>query len=146
MTSQYKAASFLKRLGAMFYDLMLVVSFVIVVGFFSMAAMSSLLGIESVAAGSLVAKFFFVYLVFLSFVFYGWFWTHGGQTLGMRAWKLKLLAEDGGRISWLQAFFRFCYALLSWLPLGLGFLWVLIDKNNKAWHDKTSHTFIVDLS
>lgn len=145
MTEEYKAASFLKRLGAMFYDFMLVLSFVMVAGFFFMAVVMSLFSIESIEAGSPVAKAFFPLLLLLSFAFYGWFWTHGGQTLGMRAWKLKLVGERSTRITWVQAFFRFCYAIISWLPLGAGFLWILVDKNKKAWHDKISRTFIVDL-
>lgn len=145
MTEEYKAASFMRRLGAMFYDFMLALSFVIVVGFFFMAVVMSLFEIESIKRGSTSAKIFFPFLVLLSFVFYGWFWTHGGQTLGMRAWKLKLVGERNTRITWMQAFFRFCYAIISWLPLGAGFLWILVDKNKKAWHDKISHTFIVDL-
>lgn len=145
MTEQYKAASFLKRLGAMFYDFMLALSFVIVLGFFSMTVMMSVLNLENIEAGSTVAKFFFPYLVFLSFVFYGWFWTHGGQTLGMRAWKLKLINENGSTINWTQAFFRFCYAAISWLPFGAGYLWMLVDKRKKAFHDKASHTFIIDI-
>ena len=145
MTEEYKAASFMRRLGAMFYDFMLALSFVIVVGFFFMAVVMSLFEIENIKRGSTGAKIFFPLLILLSFAFYGWFWTHGGQTLGMRAWKLKLVSEDTTRISWTQAFFRFCYAIISWLPLGAGYLWMLVDKNKKTWHDKVSHTFIVDL-
>ena len=145
MTEEYKAASFMKRLGAMSYDVMLALSFVIVVGFFSMVVVMSLLSIDNVEAGSPIAKIFFPYLLLLTFVFYGWFWTHGGQTLGMRAWKLRLIGEKGTRISWGQAFFRFCYSIISWLPFGAGYLWMLVDKNKRTWHDKVSHTFIADL-
>jgi len=96
-------------------------------------------------AGSPVAKVFFVYLLLLAFLFYGWFWTHGGQTLGMRAWKLKLVRNNDYPVSWLQAFMRFCYALISWLPLGAGYLWMLIDRNRLAWHDRISRSYIIDL-
>lgn len=145
MIDDFKAASFMKRLGAMFYDFMLALSFVIVVGFFSMVVVMSIFSIDNVEAGSPVAKFFFPYLLLLFFVFYGWFWTHGGQTLGMRAWKLKLVGENNIRITWGQAFFRFCYAIISWIPLGAGYLWVIVDKKKQAWHDKVSHTYIADL-
>ena len=36
-----------------------------------------------------------VYLLAVSFLFFGWFWTHGGQTLGMRAWKIIVLNRLG---------------------------------------------------
>lgn len=88
-------------------------------------------------------QFFYpAYLLLVSFIFYGWFWTHGGQTLGLRAWKIAVLTADREPLNWKQALMRFCTALLSWLPLGLGFLWVLIDKDNKSWHDHLSKTYL----
>jgi len=83
-----------------------------------------------------------LYLLLVSFVFYGWFWTHGGQTLGLRAWKIAILSEDGQPVSWRQAGLRFVCALLSWGCLGLGFFWILIDKDRKAWHDRLSKTAV----
>lgn len=145
MIEDFKPASFMKRLGAMFYDFMLALSFVIVVGFFFMAVAMSLFDLENIKRGSTAAKIFFPFLVLLSFTFYGWFWTHGGQTLGMRAWKLKLVGENNIRITWMQAFFRFCYAIISWIPFGAGFLWIIFDKKKQAWHDKASRTYIADL-
>ena len=84
--------------------------------------------------------FYSLYLLAVSFFFYGWFWTHGGQTLGLRAWKTRVLNSEHGVISWQQAFIRFIVALLSWGSLGLGFLWIVIDKNQRSWHDMASKT------
>lgn len=81
-----------------------------------------------------------IYLLGVSFAFYGWFWTHGGQTLGLRAWKLKLQTFDQQPISWTQAGLRFSIALLSWLAFGCGFLWILVDKHHRSWHDHVSKT------
>ncbi len=81
-----------------------------------------------------------LWLLFVSFVFYGWFWIHGGQTLGLRSWKLTLQSLNEPQVTWFQAFVRFMTALLSWSCLGLGFLWILIDKNSKSWHDHLSGT------
>lgn len=138
-------ASFMRRIGAMFYDFMLALSFVIVAGFFFTAVVMSLFSIENVQAGSPAAKGIFALVVLMTFGFYGWFWTHGGQTLGMRAWKLKLVRQDSETITWLQALFRFCYAIMSWIPLGAGYLWMLIDKKKLSWHDRISKTYIIDL-
>ncbi|MFT5572459.1 MAG: putative RDD family membrane protein YckC [Cryomorphaceae bacterium] len=79
----------------------------------------------------------------ISFLFYGWFWTHGGQTLGMRAWNLYLIKPDGKFIDWKIASKRYSAALLSWAALGLGFTWILLDKRKLAWHDILSNTRIV---
>ncbi len=54
----------------------------------------------------------FVFLIGL--VFFGWFWTHGGQTLGMRVWRLQLQRNDGGPISWVSALARYAAMLLCW--------------------------------
>ncbi|MGZ5049848.1 MAG: RDD family protein [Methylobacter sp.] len=88
-------------------------------------------------------QFYFpLYLLLVSFFFYAWFWTHGGQTLGLRAWKIKVLTQDMKPISWRQALIRFIAAILSWGALGLGFLWILIDKDRLSWHDRLSKTAV----
>jgi len=87
MQQDFKTASFMRRLGAMFYDFMLALSFVILGGFFFTAVMMSVLSIENVQPGTPVAKVIFMLTSLVAFGFYGWFWTHGGQTLGMRAWN-----------------------------------------------------------
>lgn len=84
-----------------------------------------------------------LYLVGISFLFYGWFWTHGGQTLGMRSWDLYLVNPEGKFISWPTAAIRFFSAILSWAAVGLGFTWILLDKQKRAWHDLLSTSRIV---
>lgn len=83
---------------------------------------------------------FTLYLLMVAFFFYGWFWTHGGQTLGMKSWKLRLANMAMQPIGWRQAACRFIAALLSWGCLGMGFFWCLIDKNGLCWHDYLSKT------
>jgi len=84
-----------------------------------------------------------LYFALVAFGFLGGFWVHGGQTLGMRAWRLQLVANAGRGIGWSRALVRFLAAMLSWLCLGLGFLWVLVDRRGLAWHDHLSRTRIV---
>lgn len=86
---------------------------------------------------------FFLYCVAVAASFHLWFWTHGGQTLGMRAWRLKVVREDGGPLGGRDALARWGAALVSWLPLGLGFLWSLVDRRGLAWHDRVSATCLV---
>jgi uncharacterized RDD family membrane protein YckC len=83
-----------------------------------------------------------VYLGLVTFGFVGWFWTHGGQTLGMKAWRLRLLAADGMGVGWGRAALRFTGALLSFACLGLGYWWMLVDPDGLAWHDRLSDTRI----
>lgn len=52
-------------------------------------------------------------------------------------------AESGQRASLLQLVVRYLGYIISSLPLGLGFLWILIDKRNQGWHDKLSKTLVI---
>lgn len=54
------------------------------------------------------------YVFLLGFFFFGWFWTHGGQTLGMRAWRLQLHRVDGRPTHWVSALARYATMLLVW--------------------------------
>jgi uncharacterized RDD family membrane protein YckC len=83
-----------------------------------------------------------LYLFIVSFLFYGWFWTHGGQTLGLQAWKSRVLNRRMKALSWKEALIRFLVAIISLSCLGLGFFWILIDKNRRTWHDIASKTQI----
>jgi uncharacterized RDD family membrane protein YckC len=85
---------------------------------------------------------FRVYLVAVTVIFYAAFWTRG-ETLGLRAWKLRLVGPDGRPPGWGRALLRCAAAVLSWLPLGLGFFWVLFDRDRRAWHDRLSGTRLV---
>ena len=83
-------------------------------------------------------------LVLVTGLFFGGFWTHGGQTLGMRAWRLKLVNSTGtGPVSWKQALLRLGGACLSVAALGIGFFWSLIDRERRSWHDRLSGTHLV---
>lgn len=69
-----------------------------------------------------------VYLL-LAFGFFGWFWTQGGQTLGMRAWKIRVVDLNNNYSTWTQAGRRFLWSLTSWMVFGLGFVWAFFDPD-----------------
>ena len=83
------------------------------------------------------------YLLSVIFLFYGWFWTHGGQTLGMKVWNLYLVNADGKFINWKTALIRFFAAIVSWAAIGLGFTWILLDRKRRTWHDIVTKTQIL---
>lgn len=70
-------------------------------------------------------------------------WRHGGQTLGMRPWRLKVTAADGGAPSWRALCVRYAVATVSLLLGGLGFWWAWVDRERLTWHDRASGTRIV---
>lgn len=70
-------------------------------------------------------------------------WVRGGQTIGMRAWRIRIVAAEGGALPWPRALLRFAVALLSLGALGLGFLWCLVDRERRTWHDLAARSTCV---
>lgn len=133
-----RPAGLFKRLAALIYDSLLLLA----VLFISTAVLLPFTQGEAIGSGNPLMS---TYLLFLSFFFYGWFWTHGGQTLGMRAWRLQIRNLREGPVTWLQALLRYLVAIPSALLGGLGYFWMLIDGRKLTWHDRYSETTIVQL-
>ena len=70
-------------------------------------------------------------------------WTRGGQTIGMRAWRLRLTNDDGSRVTAPRAVLRFILASLSFALLGAGFWWQFVDREKRTAHDAIAHTRMV---
>lgn len=74
--------------------------------------------------------------------FFVWFWSKSGQTLGMKAWRLRVQNQDGTRISKTTGIARLFPTLL-----GLGNLLVLVDRKNKlSLQDRLTDTEVVVLT
>ncbi|MES2603402.1 MAG: RDD family protein, partial [Pseudomonadota bacterium] len=132
-----------RRLAAIMYDSIVLLGIWVFTSFLVLAAF----GIENaqVAQGSNV---FYRYTVFATmlgtaFLFFGWFWTHSGQTIGMQAWKIKVQNADGSAISWLQVAQRYVIAPFALLALALGYLWMLFDAERRTWPDMVSRSIVV---
>lgn len=82
-------------------------------------------------------------LLAVAWLFLVGFWSYSGRTLGMQAWRIGIEDSSGKRPGLGVATLRFFAAILSWLPLGLGFLWQLWDKDGLTWHDRISGTRLV---
>ncbi|MEC9412782.1 MAG: RDD family protein [Pseudomonadota bacterium] len=126
----------IRQLMAMVYDFLLLLSALLFAAIIPVA----LNGGEAITPGNV---FFLLYLLSVCFLFYGWFWTHGGQTLGMRAWKIKLISLTTPSISWKQAAIRFSLGVLSWLCLGLGFWWQWLSKDKQSWYNQVAKTSLI---
>jgi uncharacterized RDD family membrane protein YckC len=140
--SPYPSAGLLRRLGALLYDALVVTSLLIIAGFIGTGVAKLLLitGMASVPAGEdtlwLLTRHHLslIYTLWLAFVicgFYTWFWTRAGQTIGMRAWRLRIQNEDGSHIRVTQALIR-----LATAAFGLGNLMCLFNrKHPRAFQD-----------
>ena len=67
-------------------------------------------------------------------------WTRVGATIGMRAWKLRLVREDGTRIGARAAILRYVLALVSLALLGAGFWYAWFNAGRRTWHDRVCGT------
>lgn len=130
-------ATFLRRAGALVYDSLLLFALLIA------AATPVVLMLGGEDGSGVKGIGFQLYLYAVVFFFYGWFWTNGGQTLGMRAWKIQALRYDNRPMGWDAAIVRYLSATISVLAFGIGLLWILIDKDNHAWHDVISKSKII---
>ena len=149
-TSENTPATLFKRLLAICYDLFLLIALlftvgVMVAGIITFAINDGNAITDSHPAYAVYRIFMLILLFITGFLFYGWFWTHGGQSLGMRTWKLKLVSADDKPVSWKQALIRYITALISWGSFALGFLWGLFNKEKKTWHDMASDTVLLQL-
>jgi uncharacterized RDD family membrane protein YckC len=72
-------------------------------------------------------------------------WRRGGQTLGMRPWRLRVVGLDGAPAPWRCLWLRYATGVLSLLAAGLGFWWAWFDRDRLTWHDRLSGTRMVRL-
>ena len=105
----------LRRLLIMLYDLLPVIAVLLIAALAALPVTG-----DRVRAG--IDPLYTVYLLAAWFAYLGLCWTRAGKTLGMRAWKVHIVSDDGGRPGWTSSLVRFGAAFLSALPLGLGFL------------------------
>ena len=81
----------------------------------------------------------------IAYVIY--FWTSSGQTPGKMAMGLKVVsAETGQLLDPGTAALRYVGYILSSIPFGLGFLWVIWDPMHEGWHDKIAKTKVIKIT
>ncbi len=129
----------LRRLAAMAYDGLLLVAVLM------LATAPVVMVAHGVPGGTIPHLLYQLYLLGIIFLFFAWFWIHGGQTLGMRAWRLQVQRNDGAPLNWRDALLRFVAAIPALLCAGLGLFWIWIDRDRLAWHDRWSGTRVAVL-
>lgn len=144
-------ASLARRLAAATYDLILCLALLMAAtALYKLAQMGwygeARLRVLSEAGALDHDPWLSLLLTSLSFAFFARFWTHGGQTLGMQAWGIRVQNTDGSTISLGQAMLRFVLATLSWLCLGLGWWWMLFERRQRTWHDLGSRSHVVRIA
>jgi uncharacterized RDD family membrane protein YckC len=129
-------APLLARIAAMIYESLLVTAVLFI------AALPFLYLVGNAEAGWR-HHVFQLYLVGVLFAYFSAFWLRSGQTLAMKTWRIRLVDQNGGPITFKQALLRFCLALFGLLLAGVGFWWALVDRDRQFLHDRIAGTRLV---
>ena len=146
----FPSATFGRRLASWVYDFLTAIAIAMLCTVVWLAGVGGLesLGLVDTSEYRDTAAYvsdgwaFRIFLLLSLTGFFVYFWVRGGQTIGMRAWRLQVLNHDGSMISIKQAVIRFYVSMA-----GLGNLWVLLDfKNKQSLQDYAAKTRTVELS
>jgi len=125
-----------RRLLAMIYDTVILLGLLIL-------ASAVALPFGNAHKVALHDFWFTLWLLLVCFAYLGGCWRYAGMTVGMRAWRIKLVSSDDQQVSWLKCLMRFFVGALSLAVLGIGILWSLVDKKNRGWHDLAARTLLI---
>jgi uncharacterized RDD family membrane protein YckC len=128
----------LRRLAAMLYDTLLVLPLIMLSVAVAMGTSRLLTGGDT--GNALDPNLVRVIALFTTIAFFCAFWVKSGQTLGMQAWRIKLVDFEGRVPGLARCVVRCLAAVLSATCFGLGYLWCLVDRRRRYWHDYLSGT------
>lgn len=131
------SAGLIRRLASLIYELLLLTALVLVATF-------PFVGVTRGKVTPAVTLALQLYLVTIVGAYFTWFWRHGGQTLPMKTWGIKLIRADGGIVTFKVAAIRYAAAWLGLALAGLGFWWALLDRDRQFLHDRIAKTRLVD--
>jgi uncharacterized RDD family membrane protein YckC len=126
-----------RRLASALYDLLLVAAVVLIATFPFLAILGD-------ATHGWRRHLLQAWVLGVSGAYFVWFWTHGGRTLAMKTWRIRLVADDERPVNTARAIHRYLIALLGLAAAGTGFLWALVDRDRQFLHDRLSGTRLVD--
>jgi uncharacterized RDD family membrane protein YckC len=131
--SALNSPSLLRRLASLLYDAVLLLALLLAATFVFLLLFGD--------ATAYPQRFFLqLYSWLVAAAYFVWCWLHGGQTLAMRTWRIRLTSRSGGPISRAQAIQRYLWASAGLLFFGAGFLWALFDRQGLFLHDRLAGT------
>jgi len=137
------SAGFGRRVAALVYDLFLLAALLMIYTSFAILLAHRALLPENVGAWA------YLYRAGLLVIVAGYYivnWLRSGQTLGMRAWRIHAVSDSGNPLTLTAACRRVAWGVLAWPPAGLGVLWLYVDRDHLAIHDRLSGTRVIRLS
>lgn len=134
--SALNSPSLLRRLASLLYDTVLLLALLLAATFVFLLLFGD--------ATAYPQRFFLqLYAWLVAAAYFVWCWLHGGQTLAMRTWHIRLTSRSGGPISRVQAIQRYLWASGGLLFFGAGFLWALFDRQGLFLHDRLAGTQLI---
>jgi uncharacterized RDD family membrane protein YckC len=130
------AAGLGQRLGSLCYEALLLAAILFVGGWVFLA-------VNRLLDPALARPLLQFYLLVITAVYFIYCWTHGGQTLPMKTWHIRLTLCDGGTLTLRTGAKRYLFALAGVALCGLGFLWAALDRDRQFLHDRLAGTRIV---
>lgn len=152
--NSFPRAGFRRRVASWMYDFLTSVAVYMVAGAISFALFGLFAHLGFIEMGEhkhlidlqqssfLYSTLVYGWNIFWVAFFFVWFWCKSGQTIGMRAWRLRVQNQDGTRITKKNAIKRLLFTLL-----GLGNLGVIFDRKNKlSLQDRLTQTEVIELT
>ena len=122
-------ASLARRLASLVYDGLLLTALLLVTTFIFIALFG-----DATHAPRRYWLQACLYLVAAAYLL--WCWLHGGQTLAMQTWRIRLIDGEAQTLTLWRALQRYLLASAGLLFFGAGFLWALFDREGQFLHDR----------
>lgn len=134
----YSTPGFWRRIICLIYEFLLLLAVLFIASFIFHLIFSD-------THASYFRPLFQFYLLIIMGCYFIWYWTHGGQTLAMQTWKMRLISANGEKLTKKQAVSRYLFALISIFFFGVGIIWALFDRDHQFLHDRLAGTRIIQV-
>ena len=129
-------AGFFRRIFSLMYDTLFVLAVVI-----CLSLLLNVINGEAPKPGTFLSVIQLFIAVTSGPFFYCYFWQKNkGQTLGMQAWKIKLISEE--ELTLRICLLRCAFSTFSFLILGIGYFYILFNKEKRSLADIATSTRI----
>ncbi|MBN4053621.1 RDD family protein [Haliea sp. AH-315-K21] len=150
LTATNASAALWRRISAMIYDSIVIIAIWIVIAFVVLSAFgidqAQMVENDRVVMDPYYRITLLSSMLLSAYLFFAWFWTHSGQTLGMQAWKLRVQNADASAISYKQSLIRCVIAPFSFVLFGAGYLYMFFNAEKQTLPDLLSHSVVVQVS
>jgi uncharacterized RDD family membrane protein YckC len=130
---EWRSPGLARRLACAVYELLILTALVLIAGF-------PFLALAGDATAGWRRHLLQAYVLVVVGTYLVGFWTHGGQTLAMKTWRIRVESAEGGAVSRPAAIRRYLFALAGLALAGVGFFWAFLDRDRQFLHDRLART------